>query len=344
MARNDDTDQDLLLRRCMDLARLGRGHTRTNPMVGAVVLSDDVIIGEGYHRKFGGPHAEVVALDRLPLDETQGSHIYVSMEPCNHTGKTPPCTALILAKKVQACTIGHLDVNSSVSGKGLVALQNAGLRVTNSGYIDVGKALNRAFFKNQKDARPYIVLKWAQSRDGFLGRIGQKTPISNEWTRRLVHKWRSECDSVMIGSNTALVDDPQLGNRFFFGAHPWRIVLDRRGRLSPTAKILQAPSKTIIVGKHRQKAREDGVRLIPYRGDLCQVIQDLYMLDISSILVEGGRELLESFIDLDLWDECRVITSPVDLHDGIRAPEFVRLPRDFLAIGSDKIAVFIREN
>jgi len=299
------------MNRCLELARAGAGRVAPNPMVGAVLVYNNKIIGEGYHKKFGEAHAEVNCINNVKdedKDSIKASTLYVSLEPCSHYGKTPPCADLIIEKKIQRIVIGCKDLNKEVDGKGIQKLQSAGVEVITGILTEECLDLNKRFFTFQQHQRPYIILKWAESSDGKIGNAAERVLISNDYTNRLVHKWRSEEAAILIGTRTALQDDPSLTNRLWHGNNPIRLVIDLNLRLPPHLKIFNKETKTIIFNK--SKHEEDG-NLIFYKlkeEDLLpELLKTLHELQLQSVLVEGGAKLLQSFIDKSLWDEARVI-------------------------------------
>lgn len=318
------------MRRCLQLAQNGKGFVSPNPMVGAVIVHGDKIIGEGYHRIYGKPHAEVNAInsvkDKALLKE---STIYVSLEPCSHYGKTPPCAQLIIDSGIPRVVVACLDPYPAVSGRGMKMLQNAGVEVTLGVLEKEALELNKEFFTVQSKKRPYIYLKWAQTQDGFIdiardeNLIPQPTPISNEFTKMLVHKERSEVSAIMIGTNTAIKDNPSLTTRLWYGKNPIRIVLDRKGRIPTDYTLFDGKVETIIFTENLKDSSSENVIYHQVRFDeylLENILSFLQTRQISSVLVEGGRELLQSFIDKSLWDEAFVETSNVNFKGGIKAP------------------------
>ena len=316
--------------RCLQLARLGEGSVAPNPMVGAVLVYEDRIIGEGWHRQFGGPHAEpncIASVKPEDLHLVAASTMYVSLEPCAHFGKTPPCADLLIQQKIKKVVIGCRDPFEQVNGKGIEKLKAAGIEVITGVLEKECIDLNKAFFTFHNKKRPYIILKWARSSDGFIGRwkhdSHNRLMISNEITNRIVHKWRSEIPAIMVGTNTALQDDPSLTTRLWKGASPTRLVIDRNLKLPLTAKLLDSSAPTIVYNYHNM-GTQDNIRYLKLDGHgniVQQVLEDLFANKINSLLVEGGAQLLQSFIDLDLWDETRIITNRnLFVHDGVRAP------------------------
>lgn len=334
--------------RCIQLAKLGSGSVAPNPMVGAVLVYENKIIGEGYHKKYGGPHAEVDCINSVeeknkPLIEK--STIYVSLEPCSHHGKTPPCADLIIKNKIKKVVVGCTDVYKEVAGKGIQRLKEAGVEVVTGVLENESTELNKRFFGFHQKNRPYIILKWAQSANGKIGSLQERIFISNDYSNRLVHKWRSEEAAIVIGTRTALNDDPLLTNRYWEGKSPVRIVIDKELKLPLTLKIFNGDAQTIIFNSSRN-SREENCKYIKLDPEnfLEGMIQALYDLEIQSMLVEGGRLTLQSFIDAGLWDEARVITNEeLIIENGIYSPEV----KNFLLIKqqkylSDRIDYYIK--
>ena len=311
---------------CLELAKLATGNVAPNPMVGAILVHNEKIIGEGYHEKFGEPHAEVNCIKSVKEENKNlinKSTLYVSLEPCSHFGKTPPCTNLIIKNKIPKVVIGCKDIYKEVDGKGIKKLQEAGVEVTTGVLEKECKELNKRFFTFHQKHRPYIILKWAESANGKIGIDSERVLISNDYTNRLVHKWRSEEEAILIGTNTALLDDPALTTRLWKGNNPIRLVLDMDLRLPLHLKIFNKEVKTIIFNKLKQD--EDG-NLIFYKIEeenfLPQLLTILYELNIQSVIVEGGAKLLQSFIDKGLWDEVRILKNEkIKIKNGVDAPE-----------------------
>ncbi len=317
------------MRRCLELAAMGRNHVSPNPMVGAVVVHDGMIIGEGYHYKYGGPHAEVNAIKAVTNKEllTQAT-VYVSLEPCSHFGKTPPCANLLASFPVKRVVVGATDSNAKVAGKGIDILRKAGIEVTVGVLEEQCRDLNRSFFTMHEKRRPYIILKWAQSLDGFLDIYRPKDAprephwITNKLSRRLVHKWRAEEPSIMIGTNTALKDNPRLDVRDWDGNNPIRIVLDRIGRLPSDLHFFDQSTHTVVFTEC-ERPNKHNLTYVKVNEDinvLDKSLSYLFEQGISSLLVEGGNELLNSFIKRDLWDESRVFVGNTLFFEGVKAP------------------------
>jgi len=336
------------MRRCFELARKGLGMTKANPLVGAVIVHNDRIIGEGYHHEFGGPHAEVNAI-RSVNDPSllPGSTLYCSLEPCSHHGKTPPCSILIQQKGISRVVVSNLDPFPSVNGKGMKYLEEAGIEVERGCLEKQGAYLNRRFFHYINYQRPYVILKWAQTADGFIDLErepgDQEGPrwISNAISRTLVHKWRSEESAIMVGTNTVLTDNPGLTVRRWSGENPVRITLDRKGRLPSSAQILDGKNETIVfTGVHANySGKIQTVEADPsYR--MVDVMEELFDRRLVSVLVEGGAKLHNSFLESGLWDEARVFTGKMLFSQGVKAPEIDEPAVETLKIGDTKLEIF----
>lgn len=297
------------MRRCIQLARCGEAGAAPNPMVGAVVVCDGRIIGEGFHRRCGGPHAEVNAIasvkDRHLLCR---STIYVSLEPCAHFGKTPPCADLIIRSGIPRIVIGCRDSFAKVNGLGIKKLQDAGCEVVVGVMEEECLDLNRRFFTFHQQHRPWVTLKWAQSEDGFIDQLrsaeGEPMRFSNALTQTLVHRLRARHQAILVGTTTALKDNPTLTTRYWQGPNPLRLTIDRHGNLPPTCHLRDGSVPTIIYTQE----------------NINEILDDLYQRGIQSLLVEGGAKLLQNIIDLGLWDEAFVETAPFRLGQGVIAP------------------------
>ena len=315
------------MQRCLQLAAMGAGKVAPNPMVGAVLVYDGRIIGEGYHEKFGEAHAEVNCINSVAEADKKfiaASALYVSLEPCAHFGKTPPCADLIIKNKIPKVVIGCRDSFEAVAGKGIERLKTAGIEVSVGILEDECLELNKRFFIFNEKKRPYIILKWAQSCDGKIAALeGIRTHITNEFTNRLVHKWRTEEAAILVGTNTALQDDPALTARFWHGNDPVRLVIDSDLKLPPHLKLFDGTAKTILFNFSKQ-AEEDNLVYYKLKKEESipkQIAAALYSLNILSVIVEGGAKLLQSFIDAGFWDEARVITnSNLIIGEGLDAP------------------------
>lgn len=317
------TQDELYMRRSIELAEWGRGKVSPNPMVGCVIVHNGSIIGEGYHQVYGGPHAEPNAINSVPnQDLLSESTVYVSLEPCAHWGKTPPCAHLLVEKKVKKVVVGATDSNPLVGGKGIQILKEAGIEVV-SGILEKDvREQNKRFFTFIEKKRPYIILKWAQTRDGFVARENFDSKwISNAYSRQFVHKWRSEEDAILVGTSTAKYDNPQLNVRDWEGKDPVRIVLDRKLTLDKSLHLFDGKQKTICYNQVKSEKSEnlEFVKLSSEFG-IEAVLEDLHQRKIQSLIVEGGAQVLKSFIEKELWDEARVFTGQVQFGKGISAP------------------------
>ncbi len=318
------------MHRCLQLARLGAGHVAPNPMVGAVLVHHDKIIGEGYHKHFGHEHAEVNCINSVKEEDKPFIHrstLYVSLEPCAHHGKTPPCADLIIEKKIPRVVIGCRDPYVKVNGRGIEKLKSAGLTVDLNILEKESIDLNKRFFNFHLQHRPYIILKWAQSNNARIANADlSRVFISNEFTDRLVHQWRSEEAAILIGTNTALHDDPELTVRLWKGKNPVRLVIDMDLSLPPALKIFNGKAHTIIFNTIRH-GKENNLTYYQLTGDLSivrQVVNALYHLQLQSVIVEGGAKLLQSFIDEGMWDEARIITNEELMIDhGLSSPTLI---------------------
>jgi diaminohydroxyphosphoribosylaminopyrimidine deaminase / 5-amino-6-(5-phosphoribosylamino)uracil reductase len=327
---------ELYMRRCLQLAALGNGSVAPNPMVGAVLVHNNRVIGEGYHQKYGAAHAEVNCIGSVKdrdLQYISQSVLYVTLEPCAHHGKTPPCADLIIRHKIPGVVIGCRDPFKEVNGKGIEKLKAAGVEIVLGILENECIEINKRFFTFHTRHRPYIILKWAQTADLKMTSLnppkGGTSPrlfISNEYSNRLVHKWRSEEAGILIGTNTAISDDPELTNRLWNGPSPVRLIIDMDLRLPSSLKIFNRQAGTIVFNKIKH---EESGNLLYYQvtedvNIIHQVVHALYHLKIQSVLVEGGAMLLQSFIDEQLWDETRIITNTkLSAGDGLPAPKVI---------------------
>lgn len=326
------------MHRCLELAQLGAGNVAPNPMVGAVLVHNEKIIGEGYHMQYGEAHAEPNCIASVkPEDEhlIEQSTLYVSLEPCSHFGKTPPCADLIIQKKIPRVVIGCRDPFVQVNGKGIEKLQAAGVDVETGVLEDECKKINKRFFTFHTKHRPHIILKWAETLDKKIAGEGtNRILISNEYTNRIVHKWRGEEMAIVVGTNTALYDDPELTTRLWPGNNPIRIVVDKDLRLPKSLKLFSGKTPTIVVNtkEHSLPAEKISASLLKQIGVgyyqltedvslIHQMLNALYRINIQSVLVEGGRFLLQSFIDEEIWDEASVISNEhLIIAGGLTAP------------------------
>lgn len=319
---------EIFMQRCLDLALLGMGDVAPNPMVGCVIVHDGRIIGEGYHQKYGRAHAEVNAIRSVQNTELlRQSTLYVSLEPCAHWGKTPPCSDLIIESQIPHVIIGTIDPFANVAGKGIERMQNAGIKVEVGVLEQECRDLNRRFFTFHEKQRPYILLKWAQTLDGFIDTDRMETQhptwITNALCKRLVHKQRSEESAILIGTNTAEFDNPALTVREWKGYQPIRLVIDRKRRLSRELTVFDQKETTWVFTENQEEETENltFIKLDFNQDILPQMLAELYKRDIPSVIVEGGSVLLSSFLQENLWDEAFVYTGNQFFGKGVKAPE-----------------------
>jgi len=324
----DSSLDEYFMRRCLQLAKLGAGNVAPNPMVGAVLVHEGRIIGEGYHQLYGFAHAEVNCVNSVVEKELiPASTMYVSLEPCAHHGKTPPCANLIVAQGIKEVVVGCVDTFSKVAGKGIEILKNVGVTVRTGVLEKECRELNSRFFTFHEQQRPYIILKWAQSANGYMGAAdGQPVRISNAFSDRLVHRWRSEEMSILVGANTALKDNPRLNNRLWTGKDPVRVVLGSASKIPQDYHLHDGSVETI------------------YYSGFSGMLQDLYTRNIQSILVEGGANVLSQFINAGLWDEARVIIGTTLLNGGLQAPVLPATAYNTEHLEGDKILYYRRYN
>ncbi len=304
------------IKRCIDIAKNGLGTTAPNPMVGAVIVHDNKIISEGYTSPYGGPHAEVNAINSV-IDKSllKAATLYVTLEPCSHFGKTPPCSDLIIKHQIPNVVIGCIDDNPEVAGKGIKKLRDSGCNVIVGILENECKTHHKRFFTFHNKKRPYIILKWAQSQDGFIApqTKEEKKPvwITNTYSRQLVHKWRAEEQAILVGTNTVVEDNPSLTTRDFTGKNPIRVVIDKTNRLPKNASVFNDAAETIIIS-------EDNIDF--NQSIAIQICTLLHHKGINSIIIEGGAKTLQTFIDENLWDEARIFTGDVSFKNGTKTP------------------------
>ncbi|WP_257214023.1 bifunctional diaminohydroxyphosphoribosylaminopyrimidine deaminase/5-amino-6-(5-phosphoribosylamino)uracil reductase RibD [Sphingobacterium sp. 1.A.5] len=341
------------MKRCLELAVLGAGKTSPNPMVGAVIVRDDEIIGEGYTSPYGGPHAEVNAV-RSVIDKYgeerarelfEQSTVYVSLEPCAHFGKTPPCADMIVDMGFKKAVIACLDPFAKVNGMGLQKLQDAGIETEVGVLEEDAKWLNRRFFTKLKEFRPYVILKWAETSDGYFAPLDGQRWISNNASKQLVHKWRSEEDAILVGKRTALLDNPSLTVREWIGRNPKRILIDKNLELPENLAIFNDDAETIIFNAKKTDWKGNRKYIELENFDLYlpqQILYQLYLMDIQSIIVEGGKKTLDLFIAAGLWDEARIFIGADSWGEGIKAPEIEGELVEGTMVGNDRLMIIRR--
>ena len=348
----DSARHESFMRRCFHLAKMGQGLSKTNPLVGAVVTYEDRIIGEGYHEKYGEAHAEVAALESIAEEDRPllgKSTLYVSLEPCNHFGKTPPCTNLIIENNIPRVVVSCYDPNNRMSGRSIEMLREQGVVVLTGILQDEGKKLLKPFTVNHVERIPYIVLKWAESADRYIGVSGKRVPISNTLSQHFVHKWRSELDAIVVGTDTAIIDNPLLNVRAYPGRNPQRVVIDRTGRIPLSHHLLSDDDSTWIFTNLLDYPNvRSAKKVIHVKQDLRENLQQVfeYLLDqgIGTVLVEGGSELFKSLIKAQLWHEARIIRSQSNLGGGIPAPRIQGAIVEKSNIMTDKILIINKLN
>ncbi len=311
------------MQRCLQLAGMGRGHVAPNPMVGCVIVHEDKIIGEGFHRQYGGPHAEVNAINSVENPELLNeATVYVSLEPCSHFGKTPPCANLLVKHKVKKVVIGCTDPNAKVAGKGIAILKAANIEVETGMIEKECQKMNERFFTFHEKKRPFIILKWAETKDGFIGAKQQQ--ISGIIARTLLHLWRTEEAAFMVGTNTLLQDNPALSVRYVQGRNPIRIAIDRELKSEDRNLHFYDHSQATILLNGIKNEEDNGMAFIKMeKFTPLTICTALFEKNIQSVVIEGGSELLKSFINASLWDELRVFKSKALLfEDGLASPEF----------------------
>jgi diaminohydroxyphosphoribosylaminopyrimidine deaminase/5-amino-6-(5-phosphoribosylamino)uracil reductase len=328
-----------MMQRCIQLAKLGLGLTYPNPLVGCVVVHDGKIISEGWHQKAGCPHAEVNAIQSIKNKEIlKESTLYVSLEPCAHFGKTPPCADLIIQHGIPKVVIGVQDPFSKVNGEGIRKLKDAEIEVVVGVLEEECLELNKRFFTFHQKKRPYIILKWAETSDGLMGTLdGTQKWISNSYSKQLVHKWRTEEQGILVGTRTALMDNPQLNARLWSENHPTRIILDAQLGLNFSLHIMDQSQKTLILTEKEGVNRENLDYLkIDFQQNLVEnILKALYEHPIQSLIVEGGKKTLELFLEAGLWDEARIFYSPTQWEEGVQAPQIQGKLQEEMKIGSD---------
>ena len=340
------------MQRALQLAKNGLGITAPNPMVGAVIVYGDTIIGEGFTSSYGGPHAEVNAINAV-ADKTYlaKSTLYVTLEPCSHFGKTPPCADLIIKHKIPNVVIGVLDPHDKVMGQGVARLKSAGCNVTVGVLEDACIEHHKRFLTFHRKHRPYIILKWAETSDGFIAPLATKRGdkpqpfwISNSYSKQLVHKWRSEERAILVGTKTVLADNPQLNVRTWFGRSPIRVIIDRKLKIQGDYHVLDHNAKTIVITEIKKGPKwmkNIDYEVINFTKNVPQQICDmLYKHNITSVLIEGGGRTLQSFLSDKLWDEARIFVGPNSFGEGIKGPSFEGTKLSTKKIGSDFLNLY----
>jgi diaminohydroxyphosphoribosylaminopyrimidine deaminase/5-amino-6-(5-phosphoribosylamino)uracil reductase len=315
------------MQRCLELAVKGLGNVAPNPMVGCVIVCDGEIVAEGYHEQYGSGHAEPNAIKQVSDAILKKSTLYVTLEPCSHHGKTPPCADLIISKGIKKVVIGNLDSNPLVSGRGIQKLKEAGIEVEYRVLDKECKELNKRFFTFHEKKRPYIILKWAQTQDGFISRIPLPENKEDNWitgkeSKDLVHQWRGDEQAILIGYNSALVDNPLLTTRLVEGKNPVRLIIDKNLDLPHNLNIFNNDAKTIVFNSIKS-SDDDNIRYvrIDFQNMIQEILNECYVLNISSVIIEGGTKTINEFIQKNTWDEARLFVNPNKVFkQGIASP------------------------
>ncbi len=338
------------MKQCLNFAIKGMGNVAPNPMVGSVIVADNKIIGIGYHKQYGGAHAEVNAINSV-LDKKllKKAVLYVNLEPCSHFDKTPPCVDLIIKHKIPQVVIGCVDPFAKVNGQGIKRLGRAGVDVKVNILQNECRALNKNFFTYHEKKRPYIILKWAETADRFIDARRDKESgleamqISNRRSKILIHKWRSQMEAIMVGTNTALLDNPHLTTREVRGKNPLRVAIDRDLKIPKQFNLLDKSTPTIIFAEKNAASKHnlEFVKINFKKNIIPQILKELYKRKVQSLMVEGGAQLLSSFIKDNLWDEMRVFSSKKKIKNGVKAPVIDLRPKKMEKIGSDKLQTFL---
>lgn len=351
---NMHSSDEKYMQRCLELARKGIAHVKPNPMVGSVIVYQNKIIGESFHRQYGQPHAEVNAINSV-IDQSllSESTLYVNLEPCAHHGKTPPCSDLIIAKKIKRVVIGCQDSYAEVDGKGIQKMRKAGIEVIVGVLEKESRELNDAFFKFHKSKRPYLILKWAQTLDGFID-IARKIedPIGINWItnpilKLPVHKWRSEEMAILVGAGTAINDNPRLDTREWYGKNPLRILFSETNQINTTLNLFDGSTPTLIFCDKAFINNAQNTQIIALdfsNNPIQQMLDYLYELEIQTVIVEGGQKMLQSFIDLNLWDEARVLIGAKNFKAGLSAPVISGMLKCRTTFGTDTILHYTNES
>lgn len=317
-------NEEFFMQRCIELASKTMGCASPNPMVGSVIVYNNKIIGEGYHEKYGSHHAEVNAINSIKDKSLLSkSTLYVNLEPCAHFGKTPPCSDLIIQNKIPEVVIGCVDTFSEVSGKGIERMRSVGIDVKVGVLENESRELNKRFFTFHEKKRPYIILKWAESKDGFIAPKNQTKPfwMTSSESKKLAHKWRAEEDAILVGRITAEKDNPSLTVREVEGSNPIRIIIDKDLKLSADFNLFNNDAKTIVFNQLKSEENNSNNYIkINFHNLTKNILQELHKQNIQSIIIEGGTKTLQSFIDKNLWDEARIFTTKKTLTEGVKPP------------------------
>jgi diaminohydroxyphosphoribosylaminopyrimidine deaminase/5-amino-6-(5-phosphoribosylamino)uracil reductase len=339
------------MQRCLTIAAKGLGHVAPNPMVGCVIVYNGNIIAEGYHQVYGGLHAEPNAIKQVDDTLLKNCTLYVNLEPCSHYGKTPPCADLIISKGIKKVFVGNLDTNPLVAGKGIKKLQDAGIAVEYGILNDTCRELNKRFFTFHEKKRPYIILKWAQTQDGFISQ--QPLPvnkgdnwITGEESKLLVHHWRTEEQAILVGYNTALIDNPLLTSRLATGKNPLRVLIDEHLELPNNLAVFNNDAETLVFNaKETTSSNHIQYIKIDFKNLISEILKHLHSKNVSSIIIEGGTKTINDFISQNLWDEARVFVNPNKTFiNGLKAPVINILQANPQLIGADELYILKNKN
>ncbi len=341
-----DYSDEIFMKRAIELAALGKGSVSPNPIVGCVIVHEKKIIGEGYHEKYGEAHAEVNAIKSVSNQELlKESTAYVTLEPCSHHGKTPPCADLLIEVGIKKVVIACRDPFDQVDGKGIEKLDDAGIETILGVLENEASEQNRRFLTFHEKKRPYVILKWAQTSDGFIARENYDSKwISNEKSRQLVHKWRAEEDAILVGKNTAAHDNPSLTVRDWNGKNPTRILIDRNLEINHDANLLDDEAKTFILNSEKTEEVNSNHWIKMEDFSSKSILNQLFQLKIQSVIIEGGAKTLNSFIEDDCWDEAKVFTSEATFETGIVAPKIEGLLSEEKSIVNDTLRIYRNKN
>lgn len=336
-----------IMKRCFQLARLGEGFTSPNPLVGAVLVHKDRIIGEGYHQKYGMAHAEVNAVNDVKSQDRHlipEASLYVSLEPCCNFGRTPPCTDLILREKIKKVFVSVIDYTAEVKGLGIQKLRNAGVEVKTGVLAAEGAELSIVRNTFVARNRPFVALKFARTSNGYMGMTGKQVWISNNYSKRLSHKMRNQFGGILVGTNTAVTDNPSLNNRLWFGTTPVKVLIDRDLKVEPHSRVFQTEGNTIIFSECAPSLLTKKIKAeiitLPFDEDfLPQLLAELAHRNVTSLLVEGGAQTIGHFLRHELWDEAWVFTSDRNLSKGIATPRIDGVLKESFQMGNDMIKV-----
>jgi diaminohydroxyphosphoribosylaminopyrimidine deaminase/5-amino-6-(5-phosphoribosylamino)uracil reductase len=342
-------EHEIYMKRCLQLAKNGLGTTYPNPLVGSVIVYNGKIIGEGWHKKAGEPHAEVLAINSVKNKELLSkSTIYVSLEPCSHFGKTPPCANLIIEHKIPKVVIGCIDSFSEVAGKGVEKLKQGGCEVIQNVLEAACLSMNKRFFTFHNKKRPYIILKWAETTDGFIAPFLPKSKtsftISNDYSRQLVHKYRTEEQAILVGTTTVLNDNPSLDARDWFGQHPTRIIIDKLNTIPDGFNVKNKKNPTIIFTEQENCVHSINIAYEYTQFDthlISNILTHLFEKSIQSVIIEGGTFTLQQFINNHLWDEARVFIAETKIYEGVKRPDFNFIPKKTIKIKNNQLKTYI---